>query len=118
MNDDLGVGFPAPPLDDAPERDQLIELAARRIAAHKMGLVKDPYGLRLPDDLWRQAIAEAEASLRPSYDDLVELLVNTKAQVFYLEGYGTDGRGWEGADEEWKNHYRALARKELKWLNA
>jgi hypothetical protein len=41
-----------------------IETRARRIAAIKMGLVKDPDGLRLPDELWRQcwaaAVAEAE----------------------------------------------------------
>lgn len=40
-----------------------IEARARRIAALKMGLVKDPDGSGLPEDLWRQcwndALAEA-----------------------------------------------------------
>jgi hypothetical protein len=33
-----------------------LELRARKIAAIKMGLIKDPDGLRLPDDLWKQAL--------------------------------------------------------------
>ena len=47
-----------------------IERSARLIAAKKMGLVKDPEGLRLPDDLWRQALpqAENEARQRAAWD--------------------------------------------------
>lgn len=37
-----------------------LEVRARRIAAQKMGLVKDKYGERLPDDLWQQALPEAK----------------------------------------------------------
>jgi hypothetical protein len=37
-----------------------LERRARRIAAIKMGLVKDTMGERLPDDLWRQALPAAE----------------------------------------------------------
>lgn len=37
-----------------------LERAARRIAASMMNLVKDPEGLKLPDDLWQQAIPRAE----------------------------------------------------------
>jgi hypothetical protein len=40
-----------------------IERRARLIAANKMGLVGDEEGLRLPDDLWRQAIPNAERQL-------------------------------------------------------
>lgn len=36
-----------------------VERIARMIAAEKMGLIKDPQGLRLPDDLWKQAIPQA-----------------------------------------------------------
>lgn len=36
-----------------------IERVARAIAAEKMGLVKDPFGLRLPDELWKQALPQA-----------------------------------------------------------
>lgn len=43
--------------------DERLELTARQIAAHKMGLIKDPEGLKLPDDLWKQAIPDAEAEL-------------------------------------------------------
>jgi len=36
-----------------------IERRARRIAARKMGLVRDFYGELLPDDLWHQCVPEA-----------------------------------------------------------
>lgn len=39
------------------------EKLARKWAAEKMGLVKDPDGLRPPDDLWRQMLPGAEAYL-------------------------------------------------------
>lgn len=35
------------------------ETIARRMAAQKMGLVKDIHGLRLPDDLWQQMLPAA-----------------------------------------------------------
>ena len=38
-----------------------VERIARLIAAEKMGLIKDPHGLHLPDDLWRQALPQALA---------------------------------------------------------
>lgn len=47
-------------------REQLeafVETVARRIAAEKCRLVKDPYGERLPDDIWTQAIPEARRLL-------------------------------------------------------
>lgn len=40
-----------------------VETIARRMAAEKMGLVKDTHGLKLPDDLWRQMLPAAEAFL-------------------------------------------------------
>jgi hypothetical protein len=39
---------------------RLNEFLARCLAARKMHLVKDPYGLRLPEELWIQAMPEAE----------------------------------------------------------
>jgi hypothetical protein len=45
-----------------------IEKRARRIAAMKMGLVKDRQGERLPDDLWRQCIRDAEHEYEQGYD--------------------------------------------------
>jgi hypothetical protein len=36
------------------------ERMARRLAACKMGLVKDKDGLRLPDDLWMQALPKGD----------------------------------------------------------
>jgi hypothetical protein len=38
----------------------LEEFLARMLAARKMGLIKDPQGILLPDDLWRQALPDAE----------------------------------------------------------
>jgi hypothetical protein len=43
--------------------EEMIERVARRLAAHKMRLQKDTLGERLPDDLWRQCIPEAQAAL-------------------------------------------------------
>jgi hypothetical protein len=40
-----------------------VEAVARRVAAQKMGLVKDTHGLRLPDDPWRQMLPAAGAYL-------------------------------------------------------
>jgi hypothetical protein len=37
-----------------------IENLARRHAAEKMGLRDDPYGERLPEDLWKQGVPYAE----------------------------------------------------------
>lgn len=36
-----------------------VEREARIIAANKMGLVRDPFDERLPDELWRQCVTEA-----------------------------------------------------------
>ena len=38
----------------------LVEFLARALAARKMGLVKDPQGILLPEDLWTQCLPEAE----------------------------------------------------------
>lgn len=46
------------PMVQSPHYNQL-EQEARKIAARKMGLVKDADGARLPDDLWRQCLPEA-----------------------------------------------------------
>ena len=39
---------------------RLDEFLARVLAARKMGLAKDPYGMKLPDDLWRQTKPDAD----------------------------------------------------------
>jgi hypothetical protein len=39
---------------------RLVEFLARCLAARKMKLIKDPYGVQLPDELWIQAMPEAE----------------------------------------------------------
>jgi hypothetical protein len=44
-----------------------VERVARLIAAEKMGLVKDPQGLRLPDQLWRQALPQAMAECEANH---------------------------------------------------
>jgi hypothetical protein len=38
----------------------LEEFLARAIAARKMKLIKDPQGILLPEDLWRQALPDAQ----------------------------------------------------------
>lgn len=53
------------------------ETVARRMAARKMGLVKDPYGERLPDDLWQQMIPAARAFL----DDLAHELYSSERRA-------------------------------------
>jgi hypothetical protein len=39
---------------------RLDEFLARCLAARKMKLIKDPHGMKLPEDLWRQMMPEAE----------------------------------------------------------
>jgi hypothetical protein len=39
---------------------RLDEFLARCMAARKMGLIEDKYGARIPEDLWRQAMPDAE----------------------------------------------------------
>jgi len=39
---------------------KLVEFLARCLAARKMKLIKDPHGVQLPDELWMQAMSEAE----------------------------------------------------------
>lgn len=40
-----------------------LEAVARRMAAKKMGLVKDPFGKELPFDLWSQCLGSAHVFL-------------------------------------------------------
>jgi hypothetical protein len=39
---------------------RLVEFLARCLAARKMKLIKDPYGVQLPDELWMQTMPEAK----------------------------------------------------------
>ena len=39
---------------------RLDEFLARVLAARKMDLIEDKYGMRLPEELWRQAMPDAE----------------------------------------------------------
>jgi hypothetical protein len=43
--------------------EQCVEPLARLLAAQRMGLIKDPYGERLPHDLWSQKMPEARKQL-------------------------------------------------------
>lgn len=79
-----------------------LETFARRIAAKKMGLVKDEFGKNLPDDLWRQAIPEAERKLSfdvtdryPGYNQVTvqgvcpaDATVEEVKERFYHEYFG------------------------------
>lgn len=42
---------------------ETIERTARQLAADKMGLINDPTGSNLPDDLWQQCIPDAKHTL-------------------------------------------------------
>lgn len=59
--------------------DSEVEQIARYIAARKMGLMKDPTGARLPDNLWQRYTNQATQLLRSNdadeAADLVDLLV-------------------------------------------
>lgn len=44
--------------------DDLREAVARAISAFRMGLVLDPDGKKLPDEMWRQSLGHAEAAIR------------------------------------------------------
>ena len=46
---------------------QHLEIVARKLAAIKMGLVKDVDGERIPDDLWQQMIPQAK-ELQQTWD--------------------------------------------------
>jgi hypothetical protein len=43
--------------------EERVETLARQLAAERMGLIKDPYGERLPHDLWSQKMPEARKQL-------------------------------------------------------
>jgi hypothetical protein len=52
--------------------DDQIEIIARAIAAGRIALIKDKFGEKLPDDLWRQAIPHAERVIEAlKWNDLV-----------------------------------------------
>lgn len=57
-----------------------LENFARRFAAKKMGLVKDPWGQKLPDDLWQQCIPQAERALSFEVTDRIEGYNHTTVQ--------------------------------------
>lgn len=48
-------------MDDLYKRN--VENFARRFAAQKMNLQDDPYGRKLPNDLWQQCIPQAERAM-------------------------------------------------------
>ena len=39
---------------------RLNEFLARVLAARKMALIKDPHGMRIPEDLWRRFLPDAD----------------------------------------------------------
>ena len=77
----------------------LVERIARRRAAQKMGLLNDPLGERLPDELWRQAAPEAEAelggndpkSIKSNYEFPADLIRHCEQEA--LEAVAADTEG-------------------------
>jgi hypothetical protein len=69
------------------------EKAARRLAAKKMGLTKDPEGLKLPDDLWQQmaekldflAVLIATEIIRQNPADSIDDLGDGESLYFMTE---------------------------------
>jgi hypothetical protein len=98
-------------------RDMETERVARLIAAEKMGLVKDPQGLSLPDDIWRQAIPQVEAKymagLSPSRWMLVRVVVRRLFfRTLYLEMEHQGARCWGSTRpySEWERQDEAYHR--------
>lgn len=60
-----------------------VEIIARRMAAKKMGLVKDVNGEKLPDDLWQQMLPAARNFL----DEIAwaEYLEELASEIYRLE---------------------------------
>jgi len=58
-------------MNDKELYDRNVETFARRFAATKMGLQKDPLGKSLPDDLWQQCIPQAGRALSFEVTDRV-----------------------------------------------
>lgn len=48
---------------DRSRLEERVEPLARLLAAQRMGLIKDPYGERLPHELWSQKVVEARKQL-------------------------------------------------------
>jgi hypothetical protein len=61
--------------------EQRVEMEARAIAAYRIGSA-DPTGSRLPNDIWRQAIPDAERSIQISDE-------TDEAEHFWLERQAT-----------------------------
>lgn len=64
-HDDFRKARPSDPQSRLEHCEELppVERRARKIAASKMGLVRDPLGLKLPDDLWLQGVPAARIEL-------------------------------------------------------
>lgn len=57
-----------------------VEVTARRMAAKKMGLRNDPWGVKLPADLWQQCIPQAERAMSFAVTDRVYGYNHTRLQ--------------------------------------
>lgn len=57
-----------------------LELVARYITAKKMGLVKDVYGHRLPDELWTRYQDQARTMLELNPKDQVMEIIDLTIQ--------------------------------------
>ena len=92
--------------EQAPANDAAVsgvELIAKRIAAHKMGLQHDPYGTNLPDDLWHQAVPLARSIIAADLAERAEVLMAYIAKL--PASYGLSSmearhvaEGWIAAD--------------------
>lgn len=60
---------------------KLDEFLARCLAARKMRLVKDPHGMKLPEELWLQAMPDAEFIV----DALIAFDLHQTIVEFYSE---------------------------------
>jgi hypothetical protein len=75
---------------------------ARRKAAKRMGLVKDPTGAKLPDDLWAQALRPAVLvrelmKLAPAQPEAPAI----DAEDDDADYHRPDASGYSRADAEW-----------------
>lgn len=68
------------------------EIVARRRAAKRMGLIKDPTGERLPDDLWMQALPGVDDDLAAIREELAKKIKPSSRPEPWWHGRN---RGWD-----------------------
>jgi hypothetical protein len=88
-----------------------------------MGLLNDPLGERLPDELWRQAAPEAEAelggndpkSIKSNYEFPADLIRHCEQEA--LEAVAADTAGLVRAVLRASGHAELVAERDIAWAS-